>query len=444
MAVSGLRGSTSFGADASLARRPENWREMILSLYPNGQAPLTALTSLMKSQSTDDPIYHWFEKEMPTQSITVTGVFSSATGAGTDGSTGIWTAASKSNGAAVYLQMSAADVTNIKLGHIITVVATGTGYQDIAKQRFQVLVTATPVANGALSYITGSMISATFTSLASAIYTVGKISGSAYPEGDTSGVSISYDPSEYSNYTQIFRNSLEHTRTAKKTRLRTGDQVAQAKKEALELHSIEMEKAFFMNGPKYVTTGSNNQPLRVTAGIRGFISTNKWDYRGQTGLGTTFCDTAANALLTYTWLLEKLEQIFRYGTQEKIGFCGNGFVLGINKMISVLGSTSVVIGPATMAYGFKVQELICPFGTLLLKTHPLFNQDAVFRNDCVVLDTEYLIYRYVDDTKYKPNIQDNDLDGEKSEYLTECGLEVHFEKAHGVLNGFGIAPVSNT
>ena len=109
-----------------------------------------------------------------------------------------------------------------------------------------------------------------------------------------------------------------------------------------------------------------------------------------------------------------------------------------------MGSTSVVMSPTTMSYGFKVQEMVTPFGVLLLKTHPLFTMDTVFRNDIVILDTDYLVYRYIDDTKYKPSIQENDLDGEKSEYLTECGLELHFEKAHAIIQGWGIAPVSNT
>jgi len=437
MAIQGLRGSVSFAADGTLARRPENWRETILALYPNGQAPLTALLALMKSQSTDDPIFHWFEKELPDQKATVTGVY-------TDALSSALTATSLVQGTDLWLKMSAAHVANFKLGHIVTVVATGTGYQDIAKQRFQLLITATPTVNGANSFVTGKMISATFTCLAAAVYTTCVVSGSAHPEGDTSGTSIAYDPTEYSNYTQIFRDSLEATRTAKKTRLRTGDAVAQAKKEALELHSIGMERGFFFNGPKYVTTGANSQPLRVTGGVRGYISTNKWDYRGQTGLGTTFCDTAANALLTKTWLDAKLEQIFRFGSQEKLAFCGSGALLGIQAMIQLLPSTTYSLTAQTMSYGFKVLELVSPFGTLLLKTHPLFTLDAQFRNDIVILDTEYLIYRYVDDTKYLPNRQANDLDGEKSEYLTECGLEVHFEKAHGIIQGFGIAPVSNT
>lgn len=434
MAVSGLRGTTSFSADGTLGRRPENWREMYLSLYPNGQAPLTALLALMSSKSTDDPIFHWFEKEMPSQSVTITGVYSDALSTA-------WSAASKSQGADVYLKMSAADVTNLKLGHTLQIRATASGV--MASNWFNVYIDTTPVSNGASSYVKGKLISATFTSLASSSYTAGVVIGTAHPEGDTSGTSIAYDPTENSNYTQIFRNSLEHTRTAKKTRLRTGDAVTQAKKECLELHSVEMERAFFLNGPKYVTTGANGQPLRVTAGLKGAITTNAWDFRAATGIGSTsWCDTDAVARLTYNWILEKLEQIFRYGNTEKLGFCGSGVVLGIQKMIARLSSTQISITPQTMAYGFKVQELVSPFGNLLLKTHPLFTLDAAYRQDLVILDTDKLTYRYVDDTKYKPNIGENDLDGEKSEYLTECGLELGFEKTHGIIQGLGSGAAS--
>lgn len=432
--ITGLRGSASFGADGSLTRRPENWREMILMLYPNGQAPLTALTALMGSESTTDPIYHWFEKELPSQAATVTGVYS-------DALTTAWTAASKTQGASVWVKMAEADAKNFKAGHIITVRAPASGV--MASNIFQVLISAAPTLNGASSYVTGKLISATFTSLASASYTAGQVGGSAYPEGDTSGVSIGYDPTEYSNYTQIFRNSLENTRTAAKTKLRTGDAVAQAKKETLELHSIEMERAFLFNGGKYVTTGSNGQPLRISAGVRGFITTNQVDFRAATSVGsTTWAASAADAQKNYNWLMDRLEELFRYGSQEKMAFCGSGVLLAIQKLLAALSSTQVALSPQTMAYGFKVQELVTPFGSLMLKSHPLMTMDASTRNDCVVLDTKYLKYRYVDDTKYKPEIQANDLDGSKSEYITEAGLEVQFERSHGIINGLGSAPAS--
>ena len=51
MAFLGIRGTGSWVTD----QRPKNWRESILFLYPNGMAPLTALTAKMPSQKVDDP-----------------------------------------------------------------------------------------------------------------------------------------------------------------------------------------------------------------------------------------------------------------------------------------------------------------------------------------------------------------------------------------------------
>ena len=60
MAVAGLRGTGDWATD----ERPKNFREMILWRNPNGMAPLTALLSKMKSESTDDPEFAWYEEEL--------------------------------------------------------------------------------------------------------------------------------------------------------------------------------------------------------------------------------------------------------------------------------------------------------------------------------------------------------------------------------------------
>src|SRR5210317_853988 len=60
MAVAGLRGTGDWGTD----ERPKNFREMILWRNPNGSAPLTALMSKMRTQSTDDPEFAWWEEEL--------------------------------------------------------------------------------------------------------------------------------------------------------------------------------------------------------------------------------------------------------------------------------------------------------------------------------------------------------------------------------------------
>ncbi len=63
MAFLGMRGTGDWAAN----ERPENWRQGILRLYPNGMAPLTAILSKMKNSSTDDPVFHWWTKSLASQ-----------------------------------------------------------------------------------------------------------------------------------------------------------------------------------------------------------------------------------------------------------------------------------------------------------------------------------------------------------------------------------------
>ena len=53
------------------------------------------------------------------------------------------------------------------------------------------------------------------------------------------------------------------------------------------------------------------------------------------------------------------------------------------------------------------------------------------------LDLKNLWYRPLQgrDTVLKTNIQANDEDGEKDEYITEAGLQLNLEKTHAVMYG---------
>ena len=424
----GMRGSTGFGADGSLMRRPENWREVLLMLYPNGSCPLTAIMSQLKSEKTDDPIFHWFEKTLDAQRAALTGVY-------TDVLATALTAGAKTVGLTMYLKMAAADLSYFKVGHVLIVRASGT-----LSSKFSVLVAAS-TANGASSYLTVTLTEAVTVPSGPPTYNVAQVIGSSYPEGDTLASSISYDPTEKNNYTQIFRTSIQNTRTAARTRLRTGDAITQAKKEALELHGIEMERGFLFNGAKYVTTGTNGQPQRITGGLRNYIQTNTINWAAATGQGG-WADTSAHAFTTMQWLNSQLEALFRYGTPEKVAFCGSGAILAIQNLIAAAPSTRIELTNETKSYGISVMTWQTPFGTLYLKHHPLMTLEPTTRSEMVILDTKFLNYRYIDDTQYLPDRQSNDLDGMKAEYLTEAGLELQFEQAHGWFSGIGLAPAS--
>tara|TARA_R110000824_G_scaffold77767_4_gene196583 strand:- start:5412 stop:6698 length:1287 start_codon:yes stop_codon:yes gene_type:complete len=428
MAFLGMRGNGDWATD----QRPKHWREMILYLYPNGSAPLTAMLSKMKSSKVSDPEYNWWTKNLASQGGAVTNVFSDSS----MGSAVSTTAASA--GDVHYVKCPLAVASEIRAGHQVLLRDASIIDNDANAKVVSV------VLNGADSMVACKYLEDSASGNADNFDTI-LVIGSINAEGAPIPDALSYDPVKYSNYTQIFRTPLEITRTARKTRLRTGDQYKEMKREALELHSIEMEKAFF-HGVKSEGTGSNGKPERTTQGIINFIKTNAaanmFNYNAS--------DDEVSASATWiasgeAYLDANLEKLFRHGSSEKIAYCGSGALLGINKLAKSAGQ--VQLKSTDSAYGLKVVEWLTPFGTLMLKTHPLFSYEASNRNRMVVVDPEKIQFNYIDDTFFKKDDGERKagqmaIDGSKEEFLTEGGLEMHHPLCHGVFDGIGLAAPS--
>ena len=81
MTILGMRNDENWLA----SQRPQNWRQTMLMLYPNGKLPLTALTGMMKSETTDDPVFHWFNKNLNDRRLKLSGdITTTATTIGVD------------------------------------------------------------------------------------------------------------------------------------------------------------------------------------------------------------------------------------------------------------------------------------------------------------------------------------------------------------------------
>ena len=406
--------------DWATDERPMNWRQGILRLYPNGSAPLTAILSKMGEERVDDPQFHWWTKTLAAQRGTVTGIYTNAAlttalaVAGTSGQT-------------LYVKMSEANADEFRSGHQVLL-------RDASDLTVDVNAKVNGVVkNGANSYLTVKLLEADDNSSNNDLTDCDSILiiGNINPEGGSLPSAIAYDPTKWYNYTQIFRTSLDITRTARRTRLRTADSYKEAKREALELHSIEMEKAFLW-GIRTENTGANGKPERTTWGlipaIRDGASDNVVDY-------TTDSDYSGETWVAKgkEWLDEKLEQIFRYGSMEKLAFAGSGALLGIQRLAE--NNSTIQIKSRQMDFGIKVTEWITVFGSIFIKTHPLFSYEATDRNSMVVFEPAMLKYKYIDDTKFLKNRQDTGEDGSKDEYLTECGLEYHHPTKFGFFSG---------
>jgi len=422
----GMRGNSDWVAD----QRPLNWRQQILYLYPNGMAPLTAILSMMGSQSVDDPEFYWWTQEQTAVSGAVAGVF-------TLPDLSVAYAAGGVAGDVVYVQVTTVLANRIREGHQILL-------RDASDWRVDVVGKVTGVTRGAVnSVLAVKLLEDDDNSAAHDLSDCDnfKIIGNINPEGGEMPDAIALNPTKVYNLTQIFRTPLSITRTAKKTKLRTGNAVQKAKAEALEMHSWEMELAFLW-GIRTENTGDNGKPERTTMGvinfIRQFAAANCDDFSlSPTYAGLTWTTAMNGTTAGDVWLSAMLEQIFRFGANEKLALCGSGALLGLETIAKATGTIN--ISPGQKNFGMQILTWITPFGTIHLKTHPLFSHDVTTRNMMVLLEPKELTYRYIDDTMYKPYPDSaGHLDGDESEFLTECGLEFGLAQKCAILNGVGV------
>jgi len=73
-----------------------------------------------------------------------------------------------------------------------------------------------------------------------------------------------------------------------------------------------------------------------------------------------------------------------------------------------------------------------------VRTHPLFNTHGRFTNDAFIFDPSTVKYRHLRDTKPQDNIQANDADYQKGQWLTEAGLEMEHAKTSQWISNFVI------
>lgn len=385
MAIVGLRGTGEFSVDF----RPTNYRQLFTLLEPNGTAPLQALLSMASSESTDDPKFNHFRDELPDRVLRINnsgGYNTSATAMVVDASD---------------------DAAFVVTGTIIVNIRTGEVMRASANAN---------TSTHTLTLERGIGNSGTGVAVLDNDYLA--IAGFADKEGGTAPDPISFDPTTDYNYTQIFKMAISVSGTLQNTYLRTGDKEQEQLTKALKLHMGDMERAFFF-GKRAEQNGSTAQPTRYTGGLTNMI-TNVVD--------------AASAFATANKITEKefdrklVEDIFAYGSSEKLAFCGAKVVANMQEIGKNRWTPQQVSG----SYGVSMTRYATFAGDLLVHLHPMFRQVPGMEDAMIILDMPNLNYRYMKgrDTQLIRDVHTNDFDGVKHQYLSECGLEMLQGKPH--------------
>jgi len=392
-AVAGLRASADVGTD----ERPKSFREMILFRNPKGSAPIFALTSRAKKKSVTDPEFAWWDEPNGNVRLQVNG--SHAAGVTTinvDSSDPDSTNADRNWGLA----------THLKPGDLLQVEKTESDVMD--NELLEVVSVASATSFTVLRGAAGS----TPATISDDAWLT--LMGSAYAEGTDAPQAVSRNPIKYYNYTQIFKNTYELSKTADKTTYRTGDLWSNDKKRKTFDHSRDIEWAI-LYGRRHETTGSNGKPKRYMGGLRSFIPDSR--------------TTIFGSPVTVSTFLDAIYRVFDYDTgagDERIAFCGNLALNSLNKVIQADSNTDIQYDGVFEVYGMNFRRFITPQGSIFLKTHPLLNVHDKYSRSMFILDFDSIRYVHLKDrdTKVKDDVQTESEDVRRGFLQTECSLMV--------------------
>jgi hypothetical protein len=254
------------------------------------------------------------------------------------------------------------------------------------------------------------------------------IIGSAFEEGSAESTlsTVSTKTSVVTNYLQIFRKSVELTKSMANTELYGGaDRPYQRKKKGIELMR-DLERTFLFGEPlqdagTYYTA---THARRTSGGIFHYISTNATD---------------AGGALTESEFEGFLRSVFRYGSNTRYLFCSPLVV----SVISLWAQGKLQTFPKDKTYGIAISQYLSPHGTVnLVKEIMLENAGGVsstsnYGGYAVAVELEDVVYRYLQnrDVQFETEIQHPADDFYKDQFLAEVGMEFHNEQKHGELTG---------
>lgn len=436
------------GTEQLAAQRFKNIRRTVFYNFPNGAAPLLGLLSVMESEEpVNDSEFVWYEDRFPERSTTTSawaggsnGPF--ATDAGAAFATGSGTTITGGN----TYRMQVVDTGYIRSGAILKI-ANVAQFSLSTTLELKVLVVEVLASN----IVRFQPLEASYPTISNASgANIGNevlVIGSAHSEGAIGSAEGGYNlPVDFSNYTQIFRTPFSFTGTEMQTSVKfdkTGDYRDKAKKISLN-HMVDIERSALFGVQSKTVDSKTKLPLRTSGGVLWHLK--QWE------LGTVYGNVAptqnsddgkriitingALSLKAYDTYLERLFRITNNQANEKLVFCGSGFLSVINQMYRGRSVLHTDI-PQAGIWGNDLVGHRTPYGTIYYKSHPLFSLNSTLRYNALFMDVNNIRYRPMvnRDTDLLRNRQPNNADYREDEYLTEAGFEIRFPESHMYMQG---------
>ena len=396
-------------------RRKFNLGDKIAELTPSETPFLTMLTKMRKVKVNDPDIKYLEHRAHWLDNLTYT--VSRANSASLND-------VSAGTSVSICIKATNTPATTIKAGHVLQVLDV-TSTAGLAANMIVTSV-STKTASVGNYIITGTLITNSPGWEPAASDKVLRV-GSAFAEN--AAKASFYTDNLETNWAscQIFKTAYGISRTLRKTHLYGGNEYQRIRADKLREHKIDIERALIFGervggtkGNPFAAPGStgvldgSGDPLRFTHGIINAISYGDTNI----GIGGTREFNITKANYSYADFIDDMEEIFEYGSMEKVAFCGMGVISFFNKM--ALNEAQMTISSKDSKFGLKVMSIVTGAGTLNLIWNPLLRGD--YKNYMVVVDMANVELAVFDDTTLETNVQTPGTDGIEEQYLSDLGL----------------------
>lgn len=397
--IAGLRGTGDWSAD----ERPKSFRESILWMSPNGDAPIFALTSKAGKKTVTDPEFGWWAETNNLFRLQLNGAVTA---------TDTMFTVDSPDPIATNMTRPYGNASHLKKGDMLLVEkADQTIYDNEMLLVDSVLSDLQfTVTRGAAGTTPAIIADDAFLTLI----------GSSYAEGTGAPQARSKNPTKFNNYVQIFKDTYELTGTADATTIRTGNAWSNDKKRQMFKHSMGIEFAILF-GVRAEQIGENGKPIRFMGGLRYFIP----QATPANGGRTTVFAGAANV----DTLMDAISPVFDWdggGGDTRIAFFGNKALIELNKLVRGTTGIRMEMGNTIKVWGMNFRELIMPQGRLLVKAHPLLSRHPRYQSSGFVCDFSTLKYVTMPgrDTKAKDDVQNKDEDVRRGFFQSDASIMI--------------------
>jgi hypothetical protein len=362
----------------------------MLRLFPNGSAPLFALSSQSGKSRAKSSTHGYFSKTL--DFVKTTSTAGDLVGATT---------------------LTVGSTTGMAAGTVL--------YNTRTRENYRV----TSVTSATEVVVTRAFgrVAAAALNAADNIIQIGTAfaEGSARPAARS--LSIAYVP----NYTQIFRNAWGLTDTARAS-------LAEMRKDCSLFHSIDIESAILWGQPKMDTSGT--QPIHATQGILDAMEQYAAANTNAAGATTTFDELVTLCAPAFAYSTDMSNPGMRFGIADSVG-------MGVLCQIAVKYG-DVTITQQETSFGMRFQKFKFYKGEINLVEHPLMNglATSTTAGNLIIIDLPALKLAYMDgrDTVAEEygsggKMVENGIDGVGGSLTSELAVEL--------INPFGCAWVSN-